>query len=408
MSQTSSALIFLMVILGAGASGVRAQSSEPPSNAPLQAGPLVLAPVITLRNVGHDSNVFNTSRNENPQSDVTATLSPSVDAWLRMAHARVNGRTQFDAYYFRQLTDLRAIDTDTSAHIEVPVNRVLIYATGLFTNTRHRQNLEIDALARRRNDSVTAGVDVRLTAKLTAGAFERRTDLRYKQNSLFFGTDLARVLNHTSAGEGAELRYALTPLTTIAVGAELSRDRFDFATDRDSDNRSIGANIQFNPRALISGGASFAVQEHQVLGGLAPNFNGSVMAADLGYSLLGRTRFTVTGRRQLEYSYIDDTDYLRGGIALMVTQRVGDSLDVGGSVGRDRLSYRRNASLSNATATPGLTDETVYSSIGTIRYNLGHTTIGVDVEYRERLANQALAYRGYERLRMGLTLIYAF
>jgi hypothetical protein len=122
-----------------------------------------------LTNVGHDSNVFNRNENDNPQSDVTATLSPSLDAWLRMAHARANGRTQFDGYYFRQLTDLRAIDTDTSGHIEVPVNRVLAYATGSLTNTRHRQNLEIDSLARRRNDSVTAGIDVRLTAKVTAG-----------------------------------------------------------------------------------------------------------------------------------------------------------------------------------------------------------------------------------------------
>jgi hypothetical protein len=361
-----------------------------------------------LTNVGHDSNVFNRYRDDNPQSDVTATLSPSVDAWLRMAHARANGRTQFDAYYFRQLTDLRAIDTDSSGHIEVPVNRVLPYATGTLTNTRHRQNLEIDALARRRNDSVTAGVDIRLTAKVTAGAFERRTSLRYNANSLYFGTDLARVLNHTSIGEGVELRYALTPLTTFGVGAERSRDRFDFASERDSDNRSIGANIQFSPRALISGGASVGVQKHHVLGGLAPDFSGSVVAADLGYSLLGRTRFAVTGRRQLEYSYIDDTDYLRGGAALVVTQRLGDSWDVGGSLGRDRLSYRRNASLRNTSTTPGLTDETVFVSSGNIRYNLGHTQIGVDVEYRERLADQTQTFRGYQRLRVGSTLTYAF
>jgi hypothetical protein len=408
MSQTRSALISTIMIVGMATSGLRAQSSDPPNNAPLQAGPLVLAPVIRLTNVGHDSNVFNRNQDDNPQSDITATLSPSVDAWLRMAHARANGRTQFDAYYFKQLTNLRAIDTDTSGHIEVPLNRVLAYATGSLTNTRHRQNLEIDALARRRNDSVTTGIDLRLTAKVTAGVFARRSQLRYNTNSLYFGIDLARALNHTSAGGGAELRYALTPLTTIAVGAEQSRDRFDLASDRDSDNRNVVANVQFNPRALISGGASFGVQKHHVLGGLAPDFSGSVMSADLGYSLLGRTRFTVTARRQLEYSYVEDTDYLRGGAALIVTQRLGDSWDVGGSFGRDRLSYRRNASLSNTSTTPGLTDETVFVSSGNIRYNLGHTQIGVDVEYRERLADQTLAYRGYQRLRVGSTLTYAF
>jgi hypothetical protein len=131
------------------------------------------------------------------------------------------------------------------------------------------------------------------------------------------------------------------------------------------------------------------------------------MAADLGYSLLGRTRFTVTARRQLEYSYVVDTDYLTGGAAVIVTQRLGDSWDVGGSFGRDRL-YRRNASLSNTSTTLGLTDETVFVSSGNIRYNLGHTQLGVDVEYRERLADQTLANRGYQRLRVGSTFTYAF
>ncbi len=132
------------------------------------------------------------------------------------------------------------------------------------------------------------------------------------------------------------------------------------------------------------------------------------MAADLGYSLLGRTRFTVTARRQLEYSYIDLTDYLRGGAALIVTQRLGDSWDVGGSFGRDRLSYRRNSSLGNTSTTLGLTDETVFESSGNIRYNLGHSQLGVDVDYRERLADQTQTFRGYQRLRVGSTFTYVF
>ena len=132
------------------------------------------------------------------------------------------------------------------------------------------------------------------------------------------------------------------------------------------------------------------------------------MAADLGYSLLGRTRFTVTGQRQLEYSYIDNTDYLRGGVALSVTQRLGDSWDIGGSVGRDRLTYRQKASLANPSITLGFADETVFFSRGNVRYNLGHTQIGADVEYRERLANQTQTFRGYQRLRVGSTLTYVF
>ena len=410
MSENISALIIATVIVTTTTTVVlaQAQGADPPNNAPIQAGPLVLAPVIRLTNVGRDSNVFNNNEDDHPQSDVTATLSPSVDGWLRMAHARANGRTQFDAYYFKQLTGLRAIDNDSSGHIEVPVNRVLAYGTGSFINTGHRQTLEIDALPRQRNEALTLGADVRLTAKGTLGLHMSRTSLRYEANSLYNGTDLSRALNRDSTGEGVDLRYALSPLTTIGVGVERSRDRFHVATDRDSDNRSVGVNVQFNPRALISGSASYGVQSHRVLGGLAPNFSGSVMAADLGYLLLGRTRFTVTARRQLEYSYLDDTDYLMGGVGLGVTQRLGDSWDVGGGFGRDRLYYRRNSELSNASAFSSLADETVYGYNGNLRYNLGHTQIGVAVEYRQRLADEAVAFRGYQRLRVGSILTYAF
>jgi hypothetical protein len=360
--------------------------------------------VIRVTDVGRDSNIFNTS--DNPQSDMTATFSPSVDGWLRMAHGRANGRTQFDLYYFKTLTDLRAVDSDSSAHFEVPINRVQPYITGSFMSTRHRQNLEIDSLSRRRTNTVTVGADLRLTAKLTAGAFTRRTSLEYEANSVFLNTDLSRVLNHASTGEGASLRYALTPLTTVGVQAEQSRDRFEFASDRDSDNTIITANLNLNPRALISGGVSIGVQEHRVLAGGGPNFQGTVAAADLSYLLLGRTRFSIAARRQLDYSFVDQTDYLNSGLGVAIAQRLGERWDIGGSTTRDRLNYRRKGLVNPA----GLSfpDETVLTTTGDVSYNLGRTRIGARAEYRERRNDGSSAFRGYDRLRVGATVTYTF
>ena len=182
-----------------GQSERRARTRRPMRR--VQVGPLALAPVIRLTNFGHDSNVFNRT-DDNPQGDFTATLSPSVEAWLRLPRARLNGHSQFDFYYFKELTDLRAVDTDTTARVELPLNRLTPYVEGTIANTRHRQNLEIDAIARRRNDGVTAGAELRLTGKVSAGAYARRSRLEYEPNSLYLGTDLGRELNHKSAGEG--------------------------------------------------------------------------------------------------------------------------------------------------------------------------------------------------------------
>jgi hypothetical protein len=336
-----------------------------------------------------------------------ATLSPSIDGWLRLAHGRVTGRTQFDIYYFKQLTDLRAVDTDTAGRVEVPLSRFRPYVTGAFLSTRHRQNLEIDAIARRRASSVTVGSDVQVTAKLMASIFASRARMEYDINSIYLGTDLAQVLNFTSRGEGVSFRYILTPLTTIGIAAASQRDRFDSNQDRNANGFSITPMIEFNPRALISGSASYGFRKRTFVAGTFPSFSGSVANADLTYTLLGRTRFTVTGRRQLEYSFIGFlADYVDTGLSLGVSQRIGNSWDVGGSVTRSRLSYQDVSTSTDTGADFTYPDETIIGWSADAGYTLSRTRIGVHVEQRTRQAGAQL--RGYERFRIGSTLTYQF
>ncbi|MGH9252956.1 MAG: outer membrane beta-barrel protein [Vicinamibacterales bacterium] len=406
LRRTCATTLVMVACIGVGHSA-RAQNMEPPTNAAIQAGPLVVAPVVRLTNFGHDSNVFNTDSSSSPRGDVTATLSPAMDGWLRLAHGRAGGRTQFDIYYFKQLKDLRAVDSDSSGRVEVPLNRFRPYVAGSFMSTRHRQNLELDAIARRRIRTMTVGTDVRLTAKLTASLFALRNRLDYDTNSIYLDTDLSQVLNFTSRGEGAELRYALTPLTTVGIRAERVRDRFDATPDRNSDSFNVTPMVEFNPRALISGSASFGFKQRKILAGTAPTFNGSVASADLTYTLLGRTRFTVAGRRQLEYSYIvGRADYLESSLALGVNQRFGDSWDVGGRITRSRLSYGDVSLATDSALIIRFPDETIIGWSADAGYRLARTRIGVRVEQRERQASAEL--RGYERFRIGSTLTYEF
>ena len=411
LKRTSRTTVVMIACIGLGGSAW-AQNGEPPpmeapSNAPILAGPLVLAPVVRLSNVGYDSNVFNRDEDSGSQGDVMATFSPSVAGWLRLAHGRASGRSQFDIYYFRQLTDLRAVDSDTAGRLEIPLNRFRPFATGSFVNTRHRQNLELDAIARRQINSALVGTDVRLTAKLTTAVFGMRSRLNYGTNSIYQDTDLSRVLNHTSRGIGASLRYTLTPLTTIGVTVDRSDDRFDSAPDRNSESFNVTPMVEFNPRALISGSASFGFRHRKSVAGTTPDYNGSVATADLTYTLLGQTRFTMTGRRQLEYSYVvDRVDYVDTTLALGVSQRFLDSWDVGGSVSRSRLSYGNVTSPTDSNVTVGFPNETVIGWTAEAGYNFARTRVGVRVERYERQATAQL--RAYERFRIGSTLTYEF
>jgi len=362
--------------------------------------------VLRLTNVGYDNNLYN--QDGNPRGDMMATFTPSVDGWLRMAHGRASGRSQFDAYYFRTLTDLRSVDSEHSAQIEIPVNRFRPYFAAGLVNTRHRQNLEIDALDRRRTVTLRGGFDVRLTAKATAGVFAVRDRLDYATNSLFRGTDLSRVLNHTSIGQGANLSYALTPFTAVTVEAQRQHDEFDSAPERNSDNVRVGTGVTFAPRALIRGSASVGVQKRKFLVGTkSAAGKGTFVVVDLAYTLLGRTVFSVNARRELEYSYlIAQPDYLSSGVSVAATQRIGQSWELGGSIGRHRLAYNPDP-LANL-GLYGSYAETILMSDGDVAYILGHSRIGFRVDYSERLAAQNIFDRRYQRLRLGSTFTYAF
>jgi hypothetical protein len=381
-----------------------AQTSEPPTDVPVQVGPLGLAPVVRLTNAGHDSNVFNKSVDDNPQGDYTATLSPSVQLWLRLAHLRLNGRGQADFYYFKELTALRAIDTDSAARVDFPLNRLTPFLEGNITNTRHRQNLEIDAIARRRTDGAKAGAELRLTEKISVGAYALRSLVEYEPNALYLGTDLGRELNHRSAGEGGVLSWALTPFTTVAIETERQRDRFVSTGDRDSDIVRVAPSIEFKPLALVSGRATIGLQRRKFLTPGQPDFNGTFAFADLGYTLLGRTRFSVAAHRNLEYSYlVGQRDYVVAEITASVTHRLGESWDLGGSIGRGHLTYPAPTANPPVSAIP---DETIPTYGADVGYNVGRARVGFHFEHRSREASRL--DRGYERLRIGSTLTYAF
>ena len=61
----------------------------PAEEARMHLGPLALTPRFSVRNLGVDTNVFNSANL--PTRDFTATFGPGVDTWLRIGRARLSG-----------------------------------------------------------------------------------------------------------------------------------------------------------------------------------------------------------------------------------------------------------------------------------------------------------------------------
>jgi hypothetical protein len=395
-------------------------TSPPPADAHVPLEWLALVPVLRIGHIGWDDNVFHESEAEGPRSDFTATITPALDAWVRLPGGLVRSRSQFDYVYFRELSQIRSIDPINSVHAEMLLNRVVPYISASLESRRHREYdrfafdrgpgpepglFEIDDPIRRRRWGWVAGVDVRLTGKTSVGAYTRRTHVTYTGNTIYRGVDLARYLAADGRADGVRLRYALTPYTTIGADLERHETTFTRVPERNSDGLSLTSTVSFAPLAAVNGYASVGTRRRTFVDGDAQTFDGFVASVGLGYTLLGRTRFMLNAHRDLAYSYrADYRDYLETGVDLAVMHRLGTTWDVRGTIGRFRMTYDFDE-----PARPGGSAETERL----MRYgvdvgrHIRRARVGFQVLHQTR-ASAAGPGRGYDRTRIGSSITYRF
>lgn len=329
-------------MLAFGQTGAGGDNGETGS---LHLGPINLTPTVAISNVGYNTNVFQTP--ENPQSDFSGAVRPGVLYSLRMRRAQVSGQTSVGYTYFRETKNQRALDVAQNGRVAVLLNRLTPRATIGYASMRQRPNLEIDALVRTTTRTVGIGADVRLWPRLTATVDAQQSRSAF-EDADFLGVNLRSALTRRSDALSASLRTELTPLTTFVVRGQLLRDRFTFDPLRNSDSVSIVPGFELKPAALISGSAFVGYRHFQPRSPTLPDFVGVIASVGVSYTLLGRTRFSLSGQRDVEYSFeATQPYYVTTGASLGVTQVIGRGWDVVGTVGRFNLPYR--AALSSSS-----------------------------------------------------------
>jgi hypothetical protein len=390
----------LAAFLVAGAlSPLYGQAATPDS----AAAPSSLSPTIRFT-TEWDDNVFRVNTADNPIGDFSTTISPDVQASFRVSRLRVSGRGEVDFIRFAKVSEINSIDILSTGRVELPVGRLTPYVGGDWTNTRHRRNFEIDLPVRQVDSSWNAGVDLRLSGKTSVGVMRRHSRVDYEGDTNYLGSDLAQFLGATAEITGAQFRYSLTPFTTLGVDVEQDRTEFEIATERDSDGFLVASIVEFRPLALVSGSARFGVRKRRFLDGNAPSVRTVVTRFDLAYTLLGRTRFTVTGQRDLSYSYrADQRDYLPTGVELAVSHRVANAWDVRGALGGYKLVYGLgipNGPLSSQS-------ERVLTYRVGVAYHIERTIVGFEVS-RETRTSDFTVNRDYEAMRIASSVSYGF
>jgi hypothetical protein len=386
-------------LLVALASPARGQDlPAPEETARFRFGPIRFTPVVTISNLGMDSNVFNEA--DDPKSDNTAVFGPLADYWIKLGRARLIGQTRMDYFYFREYDTQRSFGTTNRLRLEVPLAHLVPFVAGEYTNTRQRPGYEIDARARRTLLGGRAGVDVLLGGRTRLRAVAGKDQNRFSAGDTFLGVSLRERLDRDATMFGLSVRRDVTPLTTWMVEGEQQHDRFVLSPDRDADALRVVTGFEFKPFALISGKGVIGYRRFRTTSAAVPDYTGPVASADLAY-VLRATRVTARVERDVTYSFEAlEPYYLLTDLGFTLTQRLTTKWDVVGRAARQVLDYK---AVGVQTA-PDRTDR-VRQLGGGVGYHVGEIMrLGLDTEFVSR--RSPLTNRSYDGWRSGVSITY--
>jgi hypothetical protein len=320
-------------------SPVHAQIIAPREAAQIEFGQLSIYPSLRVVDLGKDENVFNDAID--PKEDYTFTIASRALAVLRLGQNELMFSTGSDYVWFKEHAAERAANASYSLRFNLSASRFKPYVGAERIQTRTRPSVEIDTRAQRLDHTVLAGTSFNLSDRSAITATARYADSRYDDGEQFRGVLLNDALNRTSWMYSGGFRYAVTPLTTIAVTANYTEDVFGNSPLRDSKFYSVTPTVEFSPDAVIRGSFSAGFQLFSPNDPALADGKGLILEGALNWSIMGRTTFDVSAKRNINYSYQDtEPMYLQTGGRLLVTHRLFGPFGLQGSAERQHLSYQ--------------------------------------------------------------------
>ena len=311
-----------------------------PETRVMQAGPASLYPVIALRDVGTDSNVYNDG--VSPKEDFTYTFTSRLHAVVPIGGTRFVGTGAGDFIYYRTYSDQSTLNGSFNGRYDVVEARIRPFVSTTVATYSERQGLEIDARARQTQTMLMFGSDFELTAITSLTTWVRREKIAWDHGEFYNGVSLAHQLNSTSDFFAAGARFRFTPFTTMTAVAEIRRDRFENSPERDSDSLRIAPSVEFDNGAALTGHAQGGYRSFRPLNSEVEGYDGVVASAGLRYALFDVTRVYLDGGRDVRYSYDPlQPYYLETGLRVRVVQRITGPFEGVGIFERWQLQHQR-------------------------------------------------------------------
>ena len=363
-------------------------------------GRVTLFPAFTLRDTGYDSNVFNDP--DNPKGDFTLTAQPRLRATVPAAGGILSGGAAIGLVYYATYKDQQSLNRFFEGRYERAASRLRPFVAGTFNYARDRYGPEIDARVAHRETSASAGAELKLTGITSLTGLYRYSTQDYGDDEEFLGSVLGDQLNRVTDLASAGLRYYITPITTLVVDFEVQRDRFETSPIRDSDSWRVMPAAEFGGGGVLTGRVAAGFRKFEPRDALVAPFDGLVAAANVAYTLLGRTRFTVEGTRDVMYSFDVATPYyLLDSGRITVSQPIGGPIDLIGVASADRLRYQALEGLPDPHR---VTRTTTFG--GGMGFRVGQTVrLGLIYEQTKRSSSD-IEQRDYRRHRIFGSVTY--
>jgi opacity protein-like surface antigen len=281
-------------------------------------GPIEWTPTFKLADFGYDSNVFLDPR-QRAVEDITGSLSSGVAAAISNPRFEMRSSASADLVYFERYVEQRAINQRYAGRLAVNVSLFQPFVAGDWERVRDRQSPEVDLRARRVNRTTTVGLGLFSLNRASLTLSVSKNDLEYDAGQIFESIDIATQLNRSTELATAGFNFALTPLTSMSIGAALQRDTYPLTTGKDQQIQRASVGIQFAPDAVLRGHASVGYSRLTVEDPAAIPYQGLTTDIDMGYSLFEVTRLQARYSRETTAS-VTEPYYLQSEYSLRIIQ----------------------------------------------------------------------------------------
>lgn len=392
----------VLVSNAAYAQQVPGASEDPVADARFHFGVIAIDPRVAIRNIGVDTNVFNSTTNK--QRDFTTTAAPGAAIYMRTGKGLLTIDGDVEIVYFNRFESERSVNSNVRGQYELRFNRFRPYVAAGTLNTRQRPGYEIDARARHFENDYRAGADFRIASKSIARLEFRNAKIAFDGDAVFGGRPLNQEFNRTLKVADLSWRQRLTALTTWVTHFTRETDRFEFGSLRNADTTRLSTGFELGRFALVRGSAFVGYRRLKSAdGGLLPSFSGMTADTDVSYTAPSQTRIGIAVNRDVQYSYDVLTPYyIQTGWTATLTQRVIGRWDAQLSGGRDRLAYQSIGGLSALNR-----NDFVGRFGGGIGYALGDQ-IRASLDVISFYRSSEIPGREYGAVRAGFSVTYGY